>query len=76
MFCCHSEVLTSPFEENHDVSRAAGDLLEVQRDDIAVQFEGVGDGVVHLSPRQVRGVLCYPVAGATLTVNITLDSHM
>lgn len=53
--------LTSALEEDHDVRGPAGDLLEVQRDDVAVELEGLGDGVVHLVLRQISGVLSDPV---------------
>ena len=53
--------LTSALEEDHDVRSAPVDLFKVQRDDIAVELEGLSDGCVHLTLGQVWSVLSDPV---------------
>ena len=53
--------LTSAFKEDHDVRLTTGNLFEVQRNDITVQFEGLGNGDVHFSVTHVAGVKRYPV---------------
>lgn len=53
--------LTSALEEDHDVRSPAGDLLEVQRDDVAVELKGLGNVGIHLVLRQISSVLSDPV---------------
>lgn len=53
--------LTSTLEEDHDVCSPAINLFEVQWNNIAVDLECLSNGGVHLSLRQIWGVLGDPV---------------
>lgn len=50
---------TSGFEENHDVGRAAVDLLKVEQSNVAVELERLSDRAIHFPLAQIWRVLGY-----------------
>lgn len=54
--------ITSSLERDHDVSCAAVDLLEIQRNDVTVDLQSLGQGGVYITLSQVWSVESYPAA--------------
>lgn len=57
-----SHCVTSSLEHDHNVSGASVDLLEIQRNDVTVDFQSFGYGGIHLPSKQVWRVVRYPIA--------------
>ncbi len=54
--------ITSSLEHDHNVSGAANDLLEIQRNDVTIEFQSLGYGGIHIMFTQVWCVVSYSKA--------------